>query len=85
MARINFDVIFERRADGTLTPRQRIRVGGIELGPGVVFGRGVAFGGIDFTQLIIPLSNIAYSGYAPQNRSRHSPLLATALYFAECQ
>ncbi|MFH0814492.1 MAG: hypothetical protein V1902_00140 [Candidatus Falkowbacteria bacterium] len=52
MARINFDSVFERRADGTLIPRQRIRVGGIELGLGVVFRRGVAFGGIDFTQFI---------------------------------
>jgi hypothetical protein len=52
MARINFDSIFDQRPDGTLTPRQRIRVGGVELGQGVTFRRGVAFGGIDFTQFI---------------------------------
>lgn len=50
---MTFDSIFETRlADRTLTPRQRIRVGGIELGPGVTLARGVAFGGIDFNQFI---------------------------------
>jgi len=52
MARVNFNSIFEQRPDGTLTPRQRIRIGGVELGPGVIFSRGVAFGGVDFTQFI---------------------------------
>lgn len=52
MARINFNSIFEQRPDGTLTPLQRIRVGGVELSPGVIFSKGVAFGGIDFTQFI---------------------------------
>jgi hypothetical protein len=52
MARINFGSVFEERPDRTLTPRQRIRVGGIELSPGVSIGQGVAFGGIDFTKFI---------------------------------
>jgi len=52
MARVNFDSIFIRHPDGSLEPRQRIRVGGVTFGPGVRFTRGVAFAGIDFTQFI---------------------------------
>lgn len=52
MARINFNQIFNTNTDGSIESRQRIRVGGIELGPGVRFGNGVSFGGIDFSQFI---------------------------------
>ena len=48
MARVTFNSIFEQHPDGSLEPRQRIRVGGIEFGRGVHFTRGVAFAGIDF-------------------------------------
>ncbi len=50
--RVPFNTIFIQHPDGTLEPRQRIRVGGVEFGPGVRFSRGVALGGIDFTQFI---------------------------------
>jgi hypothetical protein len=50
--RVSFNTIFIQHPNGTLEPKQRIRVGGIEFGSGVVFSRGVAFGGIDFTQFI---------------------------------
>lgn len=50
MARVKFDSIFEKNADGNLIPKQRIRVGGVSLGPGVFLGKGVSFGGIDFAQ-----------------------------------
>lgn len=52
MARVNFDSIFIRHPDGSLEPRQRIRVGGIEFGPGVRFNQGVSFAGVDFTLFI---------------------------------
>ncbi len=52
MARITFDSVFIKNPDGSLKPKQRIRVGGVELGPGVSFRKGVAFGGIDFTEFI---------------------------------
>ena len=48
MARVTFDSIFIRHQDGSLEPQQRIRVGGIEFGPGVKFTNGAAFGGINF-------------------------------------
>ena len=50
--RVPFDTVFIQHPDGSLEPRQRIRVGGVTFGPGVKFSRGVAFGGIDFVQFI---------------------------------
>lgn len=48
MARVTFDSIFVKHPDGSIEPRQRMRVGGIEFGPGIRFSRGIAFSGIDF-------------------------------------
>jgi len=51
MARVTFDTIFlEHEEDGSLEPKQRVRVGGVVFGPGVRFKRGAVFGGIDFFQ-----------------------------------
>ncbi|MFA5933726.1 MAG: hypothetical protein WC795_00670 [Candidatus Paceibacterota bacterium] len=47
MARVNFDSIFIIHPDGSLEPRQRVRVGGVEFGPGVRF-QNTSFGGINF-------------------------------------
>lgn len=53
MARVSFDSIFSVDLNtNSLEPKQRIRVGGVEFGPGVKFTKGVAFAGIDFTQFI---------------------------------
>ncbi len=46
------DSIFEKKPDGSLGIKQRIRVGGIELSPGIEIKHGVTFAGIDFTQFI---------------------------------
>lgn len=45
--RINFNQIFNFLPDGRIEPKARIRIGGIEFGPDVQFGRGVQFSGID--------------------------------------
>ncbi|MFH0854396.1 MAG: hypothetical protein V1891_02805 [bacterium] len=45
--RINFNQIFNFLPDGKIEPKARIRIGGIEFGPGVQFGRGVQLSGID--------------------------------------
>jgi len=50
--RAPFNTIFIQHPDGTLEPRQRISVGGVDFGPGVRFSRGVAFAGIDFTLFV---------------------------------
>lgn len=48
--RYKFLDIFQENPDGSLSPRVRINVNGIEFGPGVSFGSGVVFGGINFHQ-----------------------------------
>ncbi len=50
--RINFNQIFNSHPDGTLEPKARIRLGGIEFGPGVKFRRGIEFGGIDIFEYV---------------------------------
>lgn len=50
--RKNFYEIFKINPDGSIEPLRRIRIGGVEFGPGVRFSRGVAFSGIDLTLYI---------------------------------
>lgn len=50
MNRYRFRDIFQENPDGSLSPRVRINVNGVEFGPGISFGHGVSFGGIDFNQ-----------------------------------
>ncbi|MDE6078964.1 MAG: hypothetical protein K2G35_02755 [Duncaniella sp.] len=38
--------------NGAVTPKVPIHINGITMGPGVSFGRGVLFGGVDLTALI---------------------------------
>lgn len=49
--RVHFDDIFEIKND-MITPRVTVHINGITLGPGVSFGSGVIFGGVDLTQLV---------------------------------
>jgi len=49
MPRIHFNELFLQHPDGSIEPRYRIRVGGVEFGPGVRFSNGAVFAGIDFT------------------------------------
>ncbi len=48
--RYKFEDIFQKKSDGSLSPLQVVRVGGIIFGPCVSFNSGVAFGGVDFYQ-----------------------------------
>lgn len=50
MNRYRFLDIFQENPDGSLSPRVRININGIEFGPGVAFGQGVSFGGVDIYQ-----------------------------------
>lgn len=50
--RVYFTEVFNSYSDGTLQPKINIQVGGVRLGPGVRFGKGVSFAGIDFTLFI---------------------------------
>ncbi|MDO9580570.1 MAG: hypothetical protein Q7J06_08390 [Bacteroidales bacterium] len=50
--RIPFSAIFIRHQDGSLEPLRRVRIGGVEFGPGVKLSGGVRFGGVDITKYI---------------------------------
>ena len=50
--KLNFYQIFRINSDGSVEPIRIVRIGGVQMGPGVKFGRGVLFGGIDITQYI---------------------------------
>ena len=52
MARVKFEVVFKQLNKGSLEPQHKTKIGSIIVGPGVVFGKGVAFGGVDFTQFV---------------------------------
>jgi hypothetical protein len=46
--RFKFLDVFQENPDGSLTPKRQIYVNGITFGPGTIFQKGVAFGGVDF-------------------------------------
>jgi len=48
MQHYKFLDVFQENSDGSLTPKRAIFVNGISFGPGTIFQKGVAFGGIDF-------------------------------------
>ncbi len=50
--RVNFFQIFRLNADGGIEPLRPVRIGGVQMAPGVKFGRGVSFGGIDLFSYI---------------------------------
>lgn len=51
MARINFDQIFDVNSEtGSITPKNRVKVGGVTFSRGVSFGQGVSFSGIDLSR-----------------------------------
>ncbi|MCK5247432.1 hypothetical protein KAR02_11060 [Candidatus Bipolaricaulota bacterium] len=50
MNRYTFDTIFQDNPDGSLVPKRVISVNNITIGPGVAFGHGVSFGGVDLTK-----------------------------------
>jgi len=50
--RVNFYNIFKVNNDGSIEPLRIVRIGGVQMGPGVRFGGGVSFAGIDLSQYI---------------------------------
>lgn len=48
LRRFKFSDIFQKNADGSLTPKKVINVNGIIFGPGVIIRPGFKFGGMDF-------------------------------------
>lgn len=50
--KLSFYSIFRVHSDGSIEPIRPVRIGGVQMGPGVRFGRGVSFGGIDLFSYI---------------------------------
>ena len=47
-----FYEIFDHHPDGSIEPKQLVRIGGIQFGPGVRFGKGISFSGMDLSKYI---------------------------------
>ena len=45
--RVPFWDVFSQNRDGSITPRKMVSIGGVTMGPGVAFGAGVSFSGVD--------------------------------------
>ena len=50
--RVNFYQIFRINIDGSIEPLRLVKIGGVQMGPGVRFGKGVSFSGIDLSQYV---------------------------------
>lgn len=48
MARLKFNQLFREYPDGTVEPIELLKVGEVLIAPGVRFGKGATFAGIDF-------------------------------------
>ena len=45
--RVSFDKVFKQNPNGSYTPKSRVKIGGVMMGPGVAFTPGVVFSGVD--------------------------------------
>ncbi len=50
--RMTFDELFKPSTNGRISPRVRVRIGGVTMGPGAGFGGGVAIGGLNLIDLV---------------------------------
>jgi len=48
--RLKFSEVFSKKPDGSITPLRPIKIGGVSLGPGVSFSKGVSFSGVDISK-----------------------------------
>lgn len=47
--RYRFSEVFHV-SNGSISPKTQVQMGGVSMGPGVIFGSGVSFSGIDLSQ-----------------------------------
>lgn len=45
--RVSFNDVFNKNQDGSISPKVAINAGGVQMGVGVSFGKGVQISGID--------------------------------------
>ena len=49
--RVTFSQVFQTNANGSISPRTTVQIGGVTMSPGVSFTPGVSFGGVDIASL----------------------------------
>jgi len=72
MARVTFDSIFLRHTDGSIEPRQKTRVGGVTISPGVRI-KNTSISGIDF-------SNPQFLGHELEIKTEEDVVVITGIY-----
>ena len=50
--RVAFSDVFQTNLNGSVTPITTVNIGGVTMGPGVVFTRGVSFSGVDIASYV---------------------------------
>lgn len=69
--RVSFWQVFRVRPNGAIEPIRVVKIGGVQLSPGVTFGKGVTFGGVDISQFV---------GNDLEAEERDGILVVTAIY-----
>ena len=49
--RVTFSTVFKKNSDGSYSPKKIVEIGGVKMGPGVTFNKGVSFSGFDLAKL----------------------------------
>lgn len=49
---VQFSEVFQDNGNGSFTPKHRVKIGGVSMGPGVSFSPGVAFSGVDIASYV---------------------------------
>ena len=52
IVRMSFDELFRRNAEGMISPRLPVQIGGVTVGPGGASDEGASFGGVDLAQFL---------------------------------
>lgn len=60
--RVPFSEVFQINPDGSISPRTTVIIGAVTMTPGVSFGRGVSFAGVELAALIGHDLEIEYEG-----------------------
>lgn len=59
--RVAFHELFDT-SGGQIRPKQKVQIGGVQMTPGVMFGGGVSFGGVDLSQYVGHDLEVEYAG-----------------------
>jgi len=60
--RVPFNQIFTENSNGSISPRTAVNIGGVTMGPGVAFTRGVSFSGVDIASMAGRDLEVEYQG-----------------------